>query len=160
MAAPLTSLTPRECSHNRGVHNHSQVPSHIWGVGTSKVVKRLQTRNFAVIDPSQMTLVADLADLDPASAGIIAAVLKPTLSIGSLLMIVRIVMTWYPEVDATKFPWSIAYTPTGTCIACCFCAKSLVEEALLEETFVLLQNLSYPPLGKSLSRSTALTFLL
>lgn len=85
----------------------------VWGVpkpSTTKARCRRPALTFALADPSQ--LIADLADLDPATAGTIAAVLKPTLSIGSLLMIVRIVMTWYPDVDATKFPWSIAYTPT------------------------------------------------
>lgn len=27
-------------------------------------------------------------------------------------MIVRIVMSWYPEIDGKNLPWSIAYTPT------------------------------------------------
>jgi YggT family protein len=88
------------------------IPFKVWGVPKSPTKARCRrpALSFAVADPSQ--LIADLADLDPATAGTIAAVLKPTLSIGSLLMIVRIVMTWYPDVDATKFPWSIAYTPT------------------------------------------------
>lgn len=57
--------------------------------------------------------ITDLAALDSATAGLLAAVLRPVLSLSSLLMIVRIVLTWYPEVDATKLPWSIAYAPTG-----------------------------------------------
>lgn len=57
--------------------------------------------------------VLELADIDPATAGTLSALLRPVLSVSSLLMIVRIVMTWYPEIDATKLPWSIAYTPTG-----------------------------------------------
>ena len=56
----------------------------------------------------------DLADLDAATAGLASTVLRPVLSISSLLMIIRIVLTWYPEIDGTKLPWSIAYTPTGT----------------------------------------------
>ena len=63
--------------------------------------------------------LADVAALDSATAGLLASVLRPVLSLSSLLMIVRIVLAWYPEVDATKMPWSIAYTPTGrhSCIA-------------------------------------------
>ena len=61
--------------------------------------------------------VFDLAGLDSATAGTLSAVLKPVLSLASLLMIVRIIMTWYPEVDATKMPWSIAYTPTEGLLA-------------------------------------------
>lgn len=57
--------------------------------------------------------VYELAALDSATAGMLAAVLKPALSLASLLMIVRIVMSWYPEIDGKQMPWSIAYTPTG-----------------------------------------------
>ncbi|PRW34048.1 CPLD43 required for cyt b6 assembly [Chlorella sorokiniana] len=56
--------------------------------------------------------VYELAALDSATAGTLAAVLKPALSLASLLMIVRIVMSWYPEIDGKQMPWSIAYTPT------------------------------------------------
>lgn len=55
----------------------------------------------------------ELAALDSKTAGSLSLVLKPVLSIASLLMIVRIVMSWYPELDGKVLPWSIAYTPTG-----------------------------------------------
>ena len=72
----------------------------------------------SIIDTATTTTQAvfDVAALDSASAGTLATILRPVLSISSLLMIVRIVMTWYPEIDATKLPWSIAYTPTGMMI--------------------------------------------
>lgn len=53
-----------------------------------------------------------LADVDAATAGLLALVLRPVLSISILLMIVRIVLTWFPEQDSKKFPWVLAYTPT------------------------------------------------
>lgn len=56
--------------------------------------------------------MCDLAGLDSETASTLALVLKPTLSVYSLLMIVRIVMTWYPEIDGKSFPWSIAYNST------------------------------------------------
>lgn len=59
-------------------------------------------------------LVLELAELDSKTAGTLSAVLKPLLSLASVLMIVRIVMSWYPEIDGKAMPWSIAYTPTGT----------------------------------------------
>ena len=101
----LTLNTPslQRIGYLRGNVNRSETvyrPFVVSGVPVLGVRCRRFALSFAV------------ADLDPATAGTIAAVLKPTLSIGSLLMIVRIVMTWYPDVDATKFPWSIAYTPT------------------------------------------------
>ena len=69
----------------------------------------------SVIDAAAATqAVYDLAGLNSATAGTLATILRPVLSISSLLMIVRIVLTWYPEIDATKMPWALAYTPTGT----------------------------------------------
>ena len=38
--------------------------------------------------------------------------LRPTLAAGSLLMIVRIVLTWFPEEKGKEAPWSIAVAPT------------------------------------------------
>lgn len=67
------------------------------------------------LHPSQP--VGDLAELDSATAATLALVLKPTLSVYSLLMIVRIVMTWYPEIDGKSFPWSIAYNSTEGLLA-------------------------------------------
>ena len=40
----------------------------------------------------------ELADIDARTAGTLAAVLRPVLSVGILLMIVRIVLSWYPQV--------------------------------------------------------------
>lgn len=57
----------------------------------------------------------DVAELDSATAGLLLLVLKPLLTVGSLLMVARIVMTWYPEIDGKALPWSIAYLPTGAC---------------------------------------------
>ena len=44
----------------------------------------------------------ELADVDAKTAGTLAAVLRPVLSVGILLMIVRIVLSWYPQVWS---PW-------------------------------------------------------
>lgn len=67
----------------------------------------------AAVDPSLPQLVADLAALDSASAAALASVLRPLLSLSSLLMIVRVVLSWYPEIDGNAFPWLLAYKPTG-----------------------------------------------
>ena len=50
--------------------------------------------------------------LDPDTAKSIANALGPFFSIGTILFIVRIVMTWYPSVPYTKLPWVVAYVPT------------------------------------------------
>ena len=61
--------------------------------------------------------LAELAALDPATAGTAALVLGPLLSVGTLLFIVRIVMTWYPDIKDDAFPWSIVYVPTEPLLA-------------------------------------------
>ncbi len=43
-------------------------------------------------------LLYQLADIDKQTAGRIAFVLQPVLSVSTLLMIVRIVLSWYPQV--------------------------------------------------------------
>ena len=57
----------------------------------------------AVVDPNSARLVAELADLDAKTAATIAVVLRPVLSISTLLMIVRIVLSWYPQVCTTPY---------------------------------------------------------
>lgn len=47
--------------------------------------------------------VFELADIDAKTAGTLAAVLRPVLSVGILLMIVRIVLSWYPQVSAPLY---------------------------------------------------------
>lgn len=42
--------------------------------------------------------LGELAELDGKTAGLIARVLSPLLSVAILLMIVRIVLSWYPQV--------------------------------------------------------------
>ena len=59
----------------------------------------------------------DLADIDAKTAGTIAKFLGPLLTIGQLLMIVRIVLTWYPNINGGKLPWSIAVKPTEPVLA-------------------------------------------
>eukprot|EP00884_Botryococcus_braunii_P010066 jgi/Botrbrau1/19060/Bobra.0100s0084.1 len=54
----------------------------------------------------------NLADLDAKTAGNLAAVLRPVLSLSILLFIVRIVLSWYPQIDGKKLPWSIVVAPT------------------------------------------------
>ncbi|GAB4815607.1 hypothetical protein N2152v2_008063 [Parachlorella kessleri] len=66
---------------------------------------------------SPAELIFELADLDSKTAGAVSAVLRPVLSVACLLMIVRIVMSWYPEIDGKSMPWTIAFTPTEPLLA-------------------------------------------
>lgn len=40
----------------------------------------------------------ELADIDAKTAGAIARVVQPLLAVAQLLLIVRIVLSWYPQV--------------------------------------------------------------
>ena len=61
---------------------------------------------------SLMTPGMAWADIDAQTAKLLASVLQPTLALSSVLMIVRIPMTWYPNIDGTKWPWNLVYIPT------------------------------------------------
>jgi YggT family protein len=62
--------------------------------------------------PQAVPAIDYLAEMDSTTAQTLIYVLKPTLSVYTLLMIVRIVMTWSPEISGEAFPWSVAYKTT------------------------------------------------
>lgn len=66
----------------------------------------------APADVASAQAVFDLA-LSSAGAATLSAVLRPLLSVGEVAMIVRIVLTWYPDIDPKQLPWSIVVVPTG-----------------------------------------------
>ncbi len=53
---------------------------------------------WAHLELPQATALYELADLDAKTAGAIARVVQPLLAVAQLLMIVRIVLSWYPQV--------------------------------------------------------------
>ena len=61
-----------------------------------------------------MQALGELAELDGKSAGLIARVLQPFLSVAILLMIVRIVLSWYPQVWLLN-PCHAPFTPAMYC---------------------------------------------
>eukprot|EP00873_Tetraselmis_striata_P010050 jgi/Tetstr1/430314/TSEL_020139.t1 len=58
------------------------------------------------------SLIATVADLTPENAATISAILGPLFAVGTLLMVVRIVTTWYPQIDGSKLPWAAVFLPT------------------------------------------------
>lgn len=54
----------------------------------------------------------ELAALDASSASVVASLLKPAIGLASLFMIVRIVLTWFPETKSKEFPWIVFYYTT------------------------------------------------
>eukprot|EP00252_Welwitschia_mirabilis_P010359 TRINITY_DN23585_c0_g1_i1.p1 TRINITY_DN23585_c0_g1~~TRINITY_DN23585_c0_g1_i1.p1 ORF type:complete len:228 (-),score=32.84 TRINITY_DN23585_c0_g1_i1:63-746(-) len=53
-----------------------------------------------------------LASLDPSLTKLVINILGPFLASFNILFIVRIVMSWYPQIPLGKFPYVIAYLPT------------------------------------------------
>uniref|UniRef100_A0ACD5WLM5 Uncharacterized protein n=1 Tax=Avena sativa TaxID=4498 RepID=A0ACD5WLM5_AVESA len=58
-----------------------------------------------------------LGDLDPATAKVVIGLAGPALSALGFLFIARIVMSWYPRLPVTKFPYVVAYAPTEPILA-------------------------------------------
>ncbi|KAL5227102.1 hypothetical protein ABZP36_015367 [Zizania latifolia] len=61
--------------------------------------------------------VAVVGDLDPATAKAAIGVAGPALSAFGFLFILRIVMSWYPRLPVSKFPYVLAYAPTEPFLA-------------------------------------------
>lgn len=53
-----------------------------------------------------------LAEINPETAKILSFVLRPLFSGLNFLFIIRIVMSWYPQLPVNKLPYSIVFTPT------------------------------------------------
>merc|ERR1712032_64148 len=56
--------------------------------------------------------MGDLGALDAASASAVALILEPAIGLASFFMIVRIVLTWFPETKSKEFPWLVFYYTT------------------------------------------------
>ena len=64
---------------------------------------------------NQVYTIAD--QISPETAATISAVLGPVFAVGTLLMTIRIITTWYPETDGRKMPWLLVYFPTEWILA-------------------------------------------
>jgi uncharacterized protein YggT (Ycf19 family) len=63
--------------------------------------------------------LADAADpaATASAASTATTLLRPFFALSELAFVVRIVMTWYPGVDASALPWSLVYGPTEPLLA-------------------------------------------
>ena len=57
----------------------------------------------ADVSAQHAQLLYQLADIDKQTAATIALVLQPVLTISTLLMISRIVLSWYPQVRCARW---------------------------------------------------------
>ena len=67
--------------------------------------------------PRAAEVLYELADIDAKTAATIASLLGPVLNLGQLLMIARIVLSWYPNINYGKLPWVLAVRPTEPILA-------------------------------------------
>lgn len=64
--------------------------------------------------PNHLAQLADVSVdvMDASTAKTIATFLQPVLSASILFMFVRVPLSWYPNIDVKKFPWSVVVVPT------------------------------------------------
>lgn len=65
----------------------------------------------AAMESGEMFRVS-AAEIDPGTAKLAITILGPLFAAFNLMFIVRVVMSWYPQLPVGKFPFSIAYAPT------------------------------------------------
>ena len=82
------------------------------GFGVAGQTSRRPTQTLKAAE-----VLYELADIDAKTAATIASLLGPVLNIGQLLMIVRIVLSWYPNINYGKLPWVLAVRPTEPILA-------------------------------------------
>ncbi|KAL0055529.1 hypothetical protein WJX82_001533 [Trebouxia sp. C0006] len=87
-----------------------QKPARGFGVAGQTSRRSTQTLQAAEV-------LYELADIDAKTAATIASLLGPVLNIGQLLMIARIVLSWYPNINYGKLPWVLAVRPTEPILA-------------------------------------------
>lgn len=99
------------------VHNQPETTSTVC---SSKTVPTPQSASGVPATHLALTLLTTLTAASPACATVLDApavhsisiVLRLIFTLFTFLYIVRIPMTWYPDIKVTEFPWTLAYGPT------------------------------------------------
>lgn len=81
-----------------------------YGALTSGARRYRWSRSGSREDRGEATTVCRA--LDASQASTVASILKPAISVASFFMIVRIVLTWFPETKSKEFPWLLFYYTT------------------------------------------------
>lgn len=64
-------------------------------------------------DRGKVQVVAEQGGMTPQEQAALAeSILGPALNLSTALFVIRIPMTWYPEIDGRELPWALAYVPT------------------------------------------------
>lgn len=86
---------------SRYVTGHGCTQCFAAGAGQHLLAIRF-THLYPVIEAgSCLQVMGDIADIDAKTAKLLATILQPFLSVSILLMIIRIVLSWYPQVSAS-----------------------------------------------------------
>lgn len=104
----------------------TQYPAHmqVWTYDHQALVV-LQTIHYPYVTPSVLQALWEVADIDARTAGLLAKILQPFLSIGILLMIIRIVLSWYPQVHSPHYNVLIQHTAIAELLHCMVIEKPL-----------------------------------
>ncbi|GBG62632.1 hypothetical protein CBR_g31268 [Chara braunii] len=82
--------------------------------GSVRGIEHVAAHRWADISPLY-TVAA--AELDPATAVLIAAILRPVFAVLTFLFILRIIMSWYPQLPVNQLPYVLVYAPTEPVLA-------------------------------------------
>ena len=92
------------------IYERRTAHSPAFGPGQNQRARGKQERRDYT--PRAAEVIYELADIDAKTAATIASLLGPVLNLGQLLMIARIVLSWYPNINYGKLPWVLAVRPT------------------------------------------------
>lgn len=114
-ASPRSHTLPRRCSVPASCTRRDQPsPSHQDGASANHPAQLPAA--LAATAAGLTTLCAahpaSATVLDAPTVHLLADILRPTFTLFTFLYIVRIPMTWYPDINPKSFPWTVAYTPT------------------------------------------------
>lgn len=86
----------------------SSPPWPIFAAGLAVLSASLVPEAHAAVAP----VLGELAGLDAGQAARLEALLRPVFALYTLLYIVRIPMTWYPNIKTKELPWALVAFPT------------------------------------------------
>lgn len=104
----LVSKCPIE--ENSGCPSTPAEPHHASGIVESAAVALIASGMLA--GSSIAAEFPESAVFAVQAAKLASDVLRPLFNIFTILYIIRVPMTWYPDIDGNKLPWLVAYVPT------------------------------------------------
>lgn len=113
---PKAVLSAGVGSPRPAFHRRTPIQSPAYGLATHQPPYSIRLSRTHQV-PKAAEVLYELADIDAKTAATIASLLGPLLNVGQLLMIARIVLSWYPNINYGKLPWVLAVRPTEPILA-------------------------------------------